>query len=89
MANENLDIPHDDLSGQAFDGSMQRLLSLNVGNYISCDFLVGTNTVVTKAGILHDVGEKYLVLYQARNRQYIVCDIFNLKFVTFLEPHNI
>lgn len=74
--NEEIDL-------RQFDGSLQRLLNLNLGEYAVCEFLVGTNVTTTKSGYLYTVGAKYLVLYDAQNARYQVCDIFALKFITF------
>ena len=41
--------------------------------------------MVNKSGILYDVGEKYMVIYNPSSDSYTLADIFNLKFATFLK----
>ncbi len=88
MANQTIVVPSDDFSGEVYNGSFQKILSMNLNQYVICDFLVGTNNIVSKAGILYAVGEKTVVLYQQSIDAYIVCDIFNIKFVSFIDQTN-
>lgn len=67
-------------------GSMQQILQDNVGNYVSVEFLIGTQNMVTRQGILYSVGAGFLVLYDDVQRVYEVCDVFSVKFVTFYLP---
>ena len=78
--------PKQDFDTVGFQGSMQQILQQNIGNYVTVDFLIGTNTVVTKQGVLYAVGSQFMVLYDDINLRYEVCDIFAVKFVTFLLP---
>lgn len=71
---------------EAFQGSMQQVLQDNIGTYVSVDFLIGTQSIVTKQGILYAVGAQFIVLYDDVNQQYTVCDIFAVKFITFYLP---
>lgn len=71
---------------EAFQGSMQQVLQDNIGTYVSVDFLIGTQNIVTKQGILYAVGAQYIVLYDDVNQHYTVCDIFAIKFITFYLP---
>ncbi len=66
-----------------YDGSMQQLLTNNIGNYCLCEFLIGTSLLVEKSGIVYSVGVSYVTLYSSENSSYIVCDIYSLKFITF------
>ncbi len=78
--------PTPDLDGIAYRGSIQQVLSMHLGEEVRCDFLVGSNQIVSKTGILYSVAEKFIVLFHAAQGMYTVCDVFNLKFVTFLRP---
>ncbi len=76
---------------QSFDtdemrGSMQQILANNIGEYVLVEFLVGTQQMVRKQGILYHVGTAYLTLYDDSLRNFIVCDIFSIKFVYFYFP---
>jgi len=76
--------PAPDFCGVALQGSMQQILSQNLGKYVVCEFLVGSEEKETKAGILYFVGASYLVLYDDTALSFVVCDAYPLKFVTFL-----
>lgn len=78
--------PKQDFDTVGFQGSMQQVLQENVGNYVIVDFLTGSDTIVSKQGILYSVSSQFLVLYDDINLRYVVCDIFSVKFVTFLLP---
>lgn len=67
-------------------GSMQQLLSENLGKYVMADFLIGVSNIVRRVGILYSVGRGFLVLYDEDNHNFNVCDIFSLKFVAFFPP---
>ncbi len=82
-----INVPADqDFDTLGFQGSMQQILQENTGNYVIVEFLVGSNQLVTKQGILYNVASQFLVLYDDIEVRYVVCDIFSVKFVTFLEP---
>ena len=84
MTNENFQVPAEQsFDTESFQGSMQQVLQDNVGAFVSVDFLIGTQNFVTKQGILFWVGSQFIVLYEQSNQQYVVCDIFAIKFVTF------
>ncbi len=68
----------------AYQGSWQQILRNNEGQYCIIDFLIGTQNLVQKEGILYDVGVSFIVLFEPRSRQYIVCDLYSVKFVTFI-----
>ena len=67
-------------------GSMQQILQDNIGNYVSVEFLIGTQNLVSRQGILYSVGTGFLVLYDDVQQVYEVCDVFSVKFVTFYLP---
>lgn len=78
--------PEEDFDTDSMRGSMQQILSDNLGQFVVCEFLVGTENIVRKEGILYSVGRSYLTLYEEINMNYVVCDIFSIKFVTFYLP---
>jgi len=67
-------------------GSIQFILSKNIGEYVLIEFLIGTETIVRKQGILYYVGTSYVTLYDNERNNFIVCDIFSVKFVYFYFP---
>lgn len=66
-------------------GSLKAMMSQNVGNYIVATFLVGTQNMVSWEGILYDVGNDYLTIYQESRDRYIVSDYYSLKFIEFYD----
>ena len=67
----------------AYQGSWQQALRNNEGQYCVIDFLIGTNNIVQKEGLLYDVGVSFIVLYEPLTGNYVVCDLYAIKFVTF------
>ena len=78
--------PAQDFDTANFQGSMQEVLHENIGKYVLVDFLIGTSNLVTRQGFLYYVGTQFIVLYDSLNLRYVVCEIFSIKFVTFLLP---
>lgn len=67
-------------------GSIQKILADNIGEYCIIEFLIGTEMIMRKQGVLFFVGTSYVTLYDDINNDYIVCDIFSVKFVYFYYP---
>ena len=80
--------PAEDFNTTALQGSMQQVLADNIGKYVTVEFLIGTDLLQTKTGYIYDVGIGYLALYDDLTTNYIVCDVFAIKFVTFIAPVN-
>lgn len=70
---------------EVYRGSLKALLSRNIGNYVVATFLIGTQTTVAWEGILYDVGNDYIAIYQSGRDQYIVSDLYSLKYVEFYD----
>lgn len=79
--------PMEQLPGYA--GSWQQALANNVGEYCIIDFLIGTSGLVQKEGVLYDVGMSFVTLFDPRTENYIVCDFYSIKFVTFPARQNL
>ena len=87
MNNDNFVTPDEqDFNTLGFQGSMQQVLSENLGSYVVVDFVIGTSNLITRQGFLYFVAAQFLVLYDDIYLSYIVCDMFSIKFVTFLTP---
>ena len=67
----------------AYVGSWQQILKNNVGEYCMIEFLIGTQNLELREGILYNVGVSFVVLYNDRNDVYMVCDLYSIKFVSF------
>jgi hypothetical protein len=61
---------------------MNGFLRTQIGNRISVEFLIGTNTYLTKSGKLLAVGANYIILQESLSDDLLVCDFFTIKFVT-------
>ncbi len=68
---------------EAYLGSFQAVLQDNLGYFVVIEFLIGTNGLTEKEGVLYAVGNNFVTLYEAETDRYIVCDLFSIKFVTF------
>jgi len=62
--------------------TLQESISKCVGHYAICEFVIADNFNV-REGILHEVGQNYLVLYNESNDAFITCDFHFMKFITF------
>lgn len=76
-----------DFNTESFAGSMQQVLQDNIGKYVIVDFFMGTGSLEQRQGYLYDVASQFIVLFDEINLHYIVCDVFSIKFVTFLLPN--
>ena len=70
---------------EAYLGSLKAMLSRNVGNYIVATFLIGTQNTVSWEGILYEVGNDFVTIYQEGRDRYIVCDMYSLKYMEFYD----
>ena len=59
-----------------------------IGRLMTVEFLVGSNSVVERTGILVAVGYNYIVLNDPDSQSYLACDFYNIKFVKvyYLDP---
>ena len=62
------------------------MLGNNIGQYVVMEFLIGTQQLVRKQGILYLVGTDYVVLYDDVLNRYLVCDLYSIKFTHFFMP---
>lgn len=79
--------PQEDFDSEEMRGSMQLILSQNIGNFVVIEFLIGTGEIVRKQGMLYLVGRSFVTLYDEPVNNFIVCDIFSVKFVYFYMPN--
>ncbi len=78
--------PQMDFNSEEMRGSMQKILSENIGEYVLIEFLIGTEMIMRKQGLLYFVGTSYVTLYDDTFNNFIICDIFSIKFVYFYYP---
>ena len=53
-----------------------------IGKLMRVEFLIGTNNLTDRIGILEDVGASYILLRSVESDNIIYCDIYAIKFVT-------
>ncbi len=66
-------------------GTMNSFLQTQIGKNVNVQFLIGTNTLVEKSGILLGVGSNYVILRENGSDDVLVCDFDNIKFIRFGE----
>lgn len=66
-------------------GYTQAYLRTQIGKRVRIEFLIGTNTLVDRGGILENVGISYIILRDAETGNRILGDLYSIKFVTFFE----
>ena len=62
---------------------MNGFLRTQVGRPVQVDFLVGTNSIVTRSGILLAVGANFIPINETETHDILACDFYNIKFVRF------
>lgn len=65
-------------------GAFQQLLANNIGKAVKIDFLMGSQGIVSRSGIIEAVGLSYVLLKQFNRSESIAGDVFSIKFITFL-----
>ena len=53
-----------------------------IGKLMRVEFLIGTNMLTDRIGILEDVGASYILLRSFENDSLVYCDIYSIKFIT-------
>ena len=63
-------------------------LRQHIGRLVRVEFLIGTNFLEDRIGILLEVGNSYIVLRSIQDGNLMYCDIYSIKFVTIsLNPY--
>ncbi len=57
-------------------------LRQQIGKLMRVEFLIGTNTMTDRIGILRDVGASYIILQSFENDSLVYCDLYAIKFIT-------
>lgn len=61
----------------------------NLGKLMRVEFLIGTNNLVDRTGILIDVGASYILLRALESDVVTYADIYSIKFITISNlPYN-
>lgn len=62
---------------------MNGFLRSQIGRLVEVDFLIGSNSVITKEGYLLGVGGNYILINEIGTNDITACDFYNIKFVRF------
>lgn len=57
----------------------------HLGKLMRVEFLIGTDNLVDRIGILEDVGVSYILLRSIESGNLLYCDIYSIKFVAISE----
>ena len=57
-------------------------LRSQIGKLVRVEFLIGTNNITDRIGILEDVGISYILLRSIESGNILYCDIYSIKFIT-------
>lgn len=60
-------------------------LANNIGRNIRAEFVIGTNTMTDRTGVLKDVGVNYFVIRDENTRSDVMADLYSVKFVTVFD----
>lgn len=58
-------------------------IKTQIGRKVTVDFLLGTNTMISKTGFLVGVASDYIVLNEENTNDITTCDFNNIKFIRF------
>ena len=81
---ENRNVQIDENSPEILTNSIYTpaFLREQIGKLMRIEFLIGTNNMVDRIGVLQDVGASYILLRSVENDSLVYCDIYSIKFVT-------
>lgn len=58
-------------------------IKTQIGRKVTVDFLLGTNTMISKTGFLVGVASDFIVLNEENTNDITTCDFNNIKFIRF------
>ena len=56
-----------------------------IGKLVRVEFLIGTNNLTDRTGVLEDVGISYILLRSIESGNLLYCDIYAIRFVSIAE----
>lgn len=62
-------------------GYIQGFLRTQIGRHVKIEFVIGTNMFIDREGYLVDVGIDYLIINETNTDDYLLCDMYSIKFV--------
>lgn len=64
--------------------SLQSYLKTMLNRFVKADFLIGNDNLISKEGILKEVGSDYILLDMIDSNDLLLCDIYSVKFVQII-----
>lgn len=61
----------------------QGFLQTQIGRHVKIEFVIGTNMLVDREGDLVKVGTDYVIIQETETDDYLLCDIYSIKFIRF------
>ena len=58
-------------------------LRTQIGRKVHVEFLIGSNTMTDRTGVLVAVGANYILLNELETDDLLACDYYNIKFIRF------
>ncbi len=78
ISNNNQNIPESLKNSIYTPGFLRRY----IGRLVKVEFLIGSNYLEDRTGILLEVGASYILLRSVQDNNLLYCDIYSIKFVT-------
>lgn len=78
-----------DVSNQPTAVNLESLRYLNgflltqIGKKVMVEFLIGSNIIEEKTGVLVGVGANYILISEFPSENVLACDFYSIKFITF------
>jgi hypothetical protein len=61
----------------------QGFLQTQIGRHVKVEFLLGTNMLIDREGDLVKVGTDYIIIQETETDDYLLCDIYSIRFIRF------
>lgn len=62
--------------------NLNDLMRSQIGKNATIEFLIGDNNLVEKRGTILAVGDDYILLNEDNTESILVCDFYNIRFIT-------
>ncbi len=61
----------------------QGFLQTQIGRHVKVEFVIGTNMLIDREGDLVKVGTDYIIIQETETDDYLLCDIYSIRFIRF------
>lgn len=62
--------------------NLNDLMRSQIGKNVTIEFLIGANNLIEKKGTVLAVGDDYIILNEDNTESILICDFYNIKFIT-------